>query len=250
MAFLHLPNPPADERGSFKLRILRKYEAYQAKRGDGRTNANQDQGERYEIAVALHLYRNHLLNRSEYLSRWLLSGETGEQSINMGLNNEYDFLLPDSNGLLLGDAKSDSSGLGVYLKKAVSFCLLDFFVKRRADRIAGFCFATPTSPSTMFRTGLRNALEILTTLSDCAGITGMNSQLIPADVKLYFRDRYLSRNGTIREEALAREQEYYLRELRERAGFTFSFLQVASMGEAEMAQQIQFLSDKARWTTR
>jgi hypothetical protein len=250
MAFLHLPDPPVEERGSFRQRILKKYEAYQVKRRDGRTNANQDQGERYEIAVALHLYRNHLLNRSEYLSRWLLPGETGEQSINMGLNNEYDFLLPDAHGVMLGDAKSESSRLGVYLKKAVSFCLLDFHVKRRADRLAGFCFATPSQPATLFRTALRNALEILTTLSDCAGITGMNSQLIPTDVKLYFRGRYLSRNGTIREDALGRGQEYYLRELQERAGFTFQFLQVVPMGEAELAQQMQFLAQKARWTTR
>jgi hypothetical protein len=186
MSFLHLPDPPAEERSSFKQRILRKYAAYQVRRAGGRTNANQDQGERYEIAVALHLYRNHLLNRGEYLSRWLLPGEIGEQSINMGIKNEYDFLLPDGHGVLLGDAKSESSGLGGYLKKAVSYCLLDFHVKHRADRLAGFCFATPSSEARMFRTGLRNALEILTTLSDCAGITGMNSQLIPADVKLYF----------------------------------------------------------------
>ena len=136
MPLLHLPDVPMQERASFKQRILKKYEAYRANRTAGRTNLLQDQGERYEIAVALHLYRNHLVNRSEYLSRWLLKGEGATQSIYMGLNNEYDFLVPDQHGLQLGDAKSDSRGLGVYLKKAVSVVLACWTILSGAAKVA------------------------------------------------------------------------------------------------------------------
>jgi len=247
MALLRLPNVPATESGSFKQRILTKYGAFLANRAAGKINALQDQGERYEIAVALHLYRNHLLNRSEYLSRKSFPGETSTQSISMGINNEYDFLLPDSDGLLLGDAKSESSGLGSPLKKAISFCLLDFHVLHRENRLAGFCFATPAKPVVMFRTALRNAVEILTTLSDCAGITGMNSQLIPTDIKIYFRSRYLLNNNVFREDALLREPNYYRKELHDKAGFTFHFLQVAPMENTALAEQMQKLSAKERW---
>jgi hypothetical protein len=53
----------------------------------------------------------------------------------------------------------------------------------------------------------------------------------------------------MREDALGREPEYYLKELRERAGFTFQFLQVAMMSEDEMAPQMQRLAEKGRWVT-
>jgi hypothetical protein len=249
MSLLHLPDAPVDERNSFKQRILKKYEAFVAKQAAGRTNAIQDQGERYEIAVALYLYRNHLVNKGEYLSRWTLPGEISTQSINMGADNEYDFVLADNHGLMLGDAKSESSGLGVYLKKAVSYCLMDYHVRNRENWLSGFCFATPSDPAAMFRTGLRNSLEILTTLAECSGITGMNSALIPLDVKLYFRNRYLVNGRIMRMDALMREQDYYIRELREHAGFTFQFLQVAAMDQTELARQMQMLSVKARWAT-
>src|ERR1051325_2461585 len=188
MSLLHLPETPVDERNSFKQRILKKFEAFVAKQAAGLTNAIQDQGERYEIAVALYLYRNHLVKKGQYLSRWTLPGEIETQSINMGINNEYDFLMEDGHGLMLGDAKSESSGLGGYLKKAISYCLLDFHVRKRENGLSGFCFATPSSPAAMFRTGLRNSIEVLTGLSECAGITGMNTALIPLNVRLYFRD--------------------------------------------------------------
>lgn len=249
MPLLHLPETPVDERNSFKQRILKKYDAFVAKQAAGLTNAIQDQGERYEIAVALHLYRNHLVNKGQYLSRWTLPGEIETQSINMGMNNEYDFLMEDGHGLMLGDAKSESSGLGEYLKKAVSFCLLDFHVKNRENGLSGFCFATPSSPAAMFRTGLRNSLEILTTLAECSGITGMNSALIPLDVKLYFRNRYLLNGAIMRMDALTREQDYYIKELHEHAGFTFRFLQVPAMDQTELARNMDMLTVKARWTT-
>jgi hypothetical protein len=249
MSQLHLPNVPDAESRSFKQRILAKYEAYLAYRAAGKSNAVQDQGERYEIAVALHLYRNHLLNQSDYLSRKSFPGEIGAQSIHMGHNNEYDFVLPDSasDGLLLGDAKSDHQGLGEPLKKAISFCLLDFHVRQRETNLAGFCFATPAPPDRMFRTALRNAVEILTTLSECSGITGMNSQLIPTDVKIFFRSRYLPDNLTIREDALLRDPQLCLKELHDVAGFTFQFLQVPPMDETMLALQMQMLSTKQRW---
>jgi hypothetical protein len=248
MSLLHLPDIPADERGSFKQRILKKYEAFLAKRESGKSNLLQEQGERYEIAVALHLYWNHLVNKSDYLSRGLLPGELGKQAIYMG-KSEYDFVLPDYRGLMLGDAKSDSSGLGVFLKKAVSYCLLDFHVKKRESSLAGFCFATPSNPAVMDRTALRNSWEILTALVDCEGITGMNRQLIPADIKLYFRNRYLLNNQIIRTDALPREPDYYLKELQEKAGFTFRFLRVTPMDEAELGRQMGMLAAKARWKT-
>jgi hypothetical protein len=99
----------------------------------------------------------------------------------------------------------------------------------------------------MFGTALRNALEILTTLSDCAGITGMNSQLIPTDIKLYFRNRYLVNNQIIRMDSLTQPQDYYLRELHQQAGFTFQFLQVAAMDQAGLARQMETLAAKGRW---
>ena len=247
MPLLHLPDVPPDEIHSFKQRILKKYEAFLAKQAAGGSNALQDQGERYEIAVALYLYRNHLVNNPRFLSRWLLPGETGSQSIYMGINNEYDFLVADTRGILLGDAKSESSGLGGYLKKAISFCLLDHLVRSHENQLAGFCFATPSDPAGMVRTALRNSWEILTTLSDCAGITGMNSQLIPADIKVYFRGRYLAKNQIVRMETLAQSPEYYVRELQEKAGFTFQFLQVAPMTQPELARQMELLVAKARW---
>jgi hypothetical protein len=165
----------------------------------------------------------------------------------MGLNNEYDFLLPDSHGVLLGDAKSEASGLGEYLKKAISFCLLDYFVRSHENQLGGFCFATPANPAGMFWTALRNAYELLTALTDCSGITGMNSQLIPADVKLYFRNRYLKSDKIVRVDALAQTPEFYLSELREKAGFTFRFLQVPAI--ADLEAQMQALASKARWAT-
>jgi len=247
MPLLHLPDVPMQERASFKQRILKKYQAYRANRTAGRTNLLQDQGERYEIAVALHLYRNHLVNKSEYLSRWLLTGEGATQSIYMGLNNEYDFLVPDHHGLQLGDAKSDSRGLGVYLKKAVSFCLLDYFVRGRESGISGFCFATPSEPAVMFRTGLRNSWEVLTGVSDCAGITGMNTQLIPLAVRTHFRYQYTAGGQVIRTDALPHGPEYYLSELRDNAGFTFRFLKVAPMNEPELERQMGLIARNERW---
>jgi hypothetical protein len=249
MSQLQLPKVPDTEKGSFKERILAKHAAYLAYKAAGKSNAVQDQGERYEIAVALHLYRNHLLNCSGYLSRKCFPGEIGTQCIHMGSNNEYDFLLPDpaSEGLLLGDAKSDAKGLGEPLKKAISFCLLDFHVRQRETRLAGLCFATPANPEKMFRTALRNAVEILTTLSECAGITGMNSQLIPTDVKIFFRNRYLSDNRVIREDALSRDPLVCLKELHDIAGFTFQFLKVNPMDEMMLSHQMVMLSTKQRW---
>ena len=138
-------------------------------------------------------------------------------------------------------------GLGVYLKKAISYCLLDFHVRKRENQLAGFCFATPSNPAVMFRTALRNSWEILTTLSECEGITGMNSQLIPTDLKVYFRSRYLVNNQVIRMETLTREPDYYLRELEDKAGFTSQFLKVIAMDQAELARQMEMLSAKARW---
>jgi hypothetical protein len=248
MPLLHLPDVPAAESRSFKQRILAKYDALQANRAAGKVNELQIQGECYEIAVALHLYRHHLLNRSDYLSRKEFPGEVTKQSINMGWNNEYDFLLADSNGLLLGEIKNYSQGLGEYIKKAVSYCLLDRWVLHRENRLAGFCFATPAESAAMFRRTLRNALEILTVLTDCSGITGMNSQLLPSDLKIHFRARYLATdNQTIREDLLSREPDYYLKELEDHAGFTFQFLQVAPLSAAILAQQMQMLETKQRW---
>ena len=247
MSLLRLPDVPVHERNSFKQRILKKYEAYQARRSAGKTNGIQEKGERYEIAVALQLYRTHLVNRSEHLSRWTFPAETGTQSIFMGPRNEYDFLVPDSFGLHLGDAKSDSSGLGGDLKKAISFCLLDYFVQHRAAGISGFCFATPTDPVAMFRSALRNCWEILTGISECAGVTGMNTELIPRAVRTHFRYEYTAGGQVVRTDVLPHGPQHYLSELRDHAGFTFRFLRVAPMDGSELERQMEMLESKARW---
>ena len=249
MSLLHLPEVPESESRSFKQRILAKHRAYVAQKQAGKVNTAQARGERYEIAVALHLYRNHLLNRSDYLSRWKLPGETGRQSVEVGHNNEYDFLLSSSYGLLLGDAKDVSGGLGEYVKKAISFCLLDYHVRNRETRLAGFCFATPQNREARIRSALRNAYEILTTVSDCAGITGMNSQLIPTDIKVYFRDRYLRDGKIVKESELIREVAHYVDELEDKVGFTLDFLRVATMDDATLDQHMEMLETKQPWST-
>jgi len=248
MSLLHLPEVPATESSSFKQRILAKHRAYVAQKDAGKVNAEQARGERYEIAVALHLYRSHLLNRSDYLSRWQLPGEKERQCVNVGHNNEYDFLLSSSFGLLLGDAKDTSGGLGEYLKKAISFCLLDYHVRNRETRLAGFCFATPQNREARIRSALRNAYEILTTISDCAGITGMNSQLIPTDIKIYFRSRYLVNGQIVRESVLTRQVGYYVDELEDKAGFTLDFLQVATMTDTDLHRHMEMLETKQPWS--
>ena len=247
MPLLRIPEPPPDEKTSFKQRIVKKYEAFAAEQQAGKSNTLQDRGERYEIAVALHLYRNHLLNRSEYLTRKPLADDTATQKITMGLDDEYDYLLSSNHGLLLGDAKSDSSGLGGDIKKAISYCLLDRHVRKRENHLGGFSFATPAHPDVLARSVLRNSWEILTAITDCAGITGMNSQLIPTDIKVYFRSRYLMGNQIIRTDALPHGLEYYRRELEQQAGFTFELYRVTAMDQAEIERQMSLLAAKARW---
>jgi hypothetical protein len=249
-SLLHLPDVPVTESRSFKQRILAKHRAYVAQRATGKANAEQAQGERYEIAVALHLYRNHLLNRGDYLSRWQLPDEKERQSVHVGYNNEYDFLLRGSHGLLLGDAKDTGRGLGEYLKKAISFCLFDFHVRNHVTGLSGFCFATPQNREGRIRAALRNAYEILTAVTDCAGITGMNSQLIPADIKKYFRSRYLDlvKGQIVRESALTREVAYYVKELENEAGFTIDFLQVQPMSDDVLEKHMVMLETKQRWS--
>lgn len=246
MSLLHLPAVPVTESHSFKQRILAKHRAYVARKQAGRVNAEQARGERYEIAVALHLYRSHLLNRSEYLSRWQLPGETERQSVHVGFNNEYDYLLGSSYGLLLGDAKDTSGGLGEYVKKAISFCLLDYHVRNHQTGLAGFCFATPQNRDLRIRSALRNAYELLTAVTDCAGITGMNSQLIPANIKIYFR-RYLVNGQIKRESELTREIAYYVKELEVKAGFTLDFLQVKPMTDDDLQRHMVMLETKQPW---
>jgi len=249
MSLLHLPDVPIAEKHSFKQRILAKHRAYLAQKSAGKVNAEQDRGERYEIAVALHLYRNHLLNRSDYLSRKQLPDDKAVQCVNVGHNNEYDFLLSSSNGVLLGDAKDTGGGLGEPVKKAISYCLLDYHVRNRESRLAGLCFATPQNREVRIRSALRNAYELLTTVSDCSGITGMNSALIPTDLKIYFRSRYLLDHGqVVRESALNREVNCYVTELEQKAGFTIEFLQVATMSEAVLADQMNMLLTKQPWS--
>jgi hypothetical protein len=245
MSLIHLPVPPLNERRSVKQRILRKYEVYRNREQRNALNDNQERGERYEIAVAIHLYRNHLLTRADYLSRWHEEPED-RQHIYVGLNNEYDFLLDAHGGLLIGDAKSDSRELGAYTKKAASFCLYDRYVLHR-ETIQGWCFATPTEPAHMFLRTLRNVLEVVSGASEAAGITGLNSQLIPSEIKLHFWTRYIERDGSLRANKLTGPPDQYLAELREKAKLTFEFIQVPMISREALAKEIRALEAKERW---
>lgn len=234
---LTLPFVPADEWPSVPVRIARKFEAFEAERKRGATNRNREQGELYEIAAAILLYYQRLIRTGRQLSRWQLPGETQPQSISMGQNNEYDFVAEDG-GVLLGEAKSEFSGLGEYIKKAVSFCLCDRLVRGGCDKLAGFCFVTPRPAESLQRSAVANAIGILSGFEEASGISGMNSQLIPLAMKQRFR-RYTPKDRAPQPSELSLPLAHYLAEIRAHAGIDIRVLTLSAVPEDRLREDVR-----------
>lgn len=247
MVRLTLPQPPPDEMASVKQRILRKYEAYLLRRDARTANDTELDGERYEIAAAVHLYLQRRLVDGTHLSRWERPGEaSGSQKIWMGHNNEYDFLLGELGGVLLGDAKSYTSGLGPYTKKLVSFCLMDSLIDKGVNRILGFCFVCPAVNPMLVRSTVANAIGILSGYAEGSGAAGMDSQQVPLAMKLHFR-RYTRNNRAPQPNELTEPIEHYLEELAVLAGFRVEFMVVPLLHDEALERQMERLASKERF---
>jgi hypothetical protein len=176
------PNVPHNETRP-KDRILKKYAEYMYEHGRNTKDANSLQGERYEIAVAVHLYNHHKLGHGQQIGRWTptkpgLPPPAVSQDVTIGHNTEYDFYLrgtanwpnlPVNNRDILGEAKSYNNGLGTYIKKAVTYCMHD-------RTLGGLCFVTPQDPYFFFLYMMQQVHSVLANpVANSQGIAGGDS---------------------------------------------------------------------------
>jgi len=142
---VNLPVPPATE-ATVSDRIMTKYVRYitaaaAAAPGDGRLK-----GERYEINAVVHLNTLNKLTNPNQISRWIRQGEAN-QSINCGVNTEFDFAVnanlynnlvaagvPALAGVLLGDAKNIQGTYGPAVKSLAAYAMSN------PAQSAGICF--------------------------------------------------------------------------------------------------------------
>jgi hypothetical protein len=161
-------------------RIQAKYEAYRSRLvDDPNPGGNMSYvGERFEIAVAAEMYRRGRLTHGQQISRWSSRNEVASQSVTLGAQIEYDFVIPSTQrfakftpvmqvqGAILGEAKSNARALGGYIKKAATYCLHD------PTGLAGYCFVTPQIQATFWRTLVANTYAMLADPDESAGIAG------------------------------------------------------------------------------
>lgn len=169
------PNFVGPEANSVRNRIQKKYDEYMTQHDAGTANSAQLKGERYEIVVAVELYKKNLFTAPRQISRWNALGEAA-QNISLGENTDYDFILPSNKsipriqalvekGPVLGEAKSYSDGLGTYIKKAVGYCIND-------PTLGGFCFVTPMNDYELFLQMTQETIAILAGKQGTPAITG------------------------------------------------------------------------------
>lgn len=190
------PQVPMAE-GDVRARIVSKYAEYIAVHSGRNADPVQLQGERYEIAAIIALRQR--FTHGNQISRWHRWGAS--QSISIGHNTEYDFIIPTSQqiprmpqvqGPLLGEAKSYANGLGAYVKKAVGYCLND-------PTLGGFCFVTPGGDYAFFLQMMQMTIAILAGAEGAPGISGgdawknavaRNGKPSGAQILQYFRGQY------------------------------------------------------------
>jgi hypothetical protein len=193
------PVVPGNEH-NVRDRILAKYNEYHQLLQQGGDRITL-QGERYEVITAIAMYNRRLFTDGNQIGRWN-TPPTPSQSISLGENTEYDFIIPTSTriaqlplvlGPLLGEAKSYSSRLGEYFKKAVGYCLND-------PTLGGFCFVTPGKEYPLFMLMVYTTIEILAGREEAPGITGGSTWKRSArqgkpdgpDIVRHFREKYFT----------------------------------------------------------
>lgn len=177
------PAVPAAEMTP-KARILKKYSEYmyELNRGDVVQSAARTttlQGERYEIAVAVAMLQMGKFTSGNQIGRWTPNkpglAPVVKQDVTLGGNTEYDFILPGTAAWantpttvkpILGEAKSYNNGLGVYIKKAITYCMHD-------ATLGGICFVTPQNPYVFFLYMMQQVHSVLANPNaNSSGIAG------------------------------------------------------------------------------
>jgi hypothetical protein len=227
-----------------------------------RNNPNPDpglsaqlKGERYEIVVAIYLYKKGKFTNGNQISRWAIDGILRNQEIKIGFNTEYDFFLPgaaasfpllvanvpNANGFgnILGETKH-GNGIGAYMKKAAGYCLHD-------PSLGGFCFATPTMEFSTFQSMIENTYTVLSkpglTPALCGGPSWTNRPAAlgkPSGVQIqqHFQQYATHANRQALKKASVRS---IVSELATHAGFIIACFQVPAKNHNELAVMVRDL---------
>ena len=253
---INYPNVPFTEI-NVRDRIRAKFGEYSAVvREQGNPGGARLQGERYEIAVAIHLYQHGRLTHGNQIGRWVEDGIMRHQEVKIGFNTEYDFALPGAAtfpllvgaipavgaiaGPLLGEAKSYNNGLGAYMKKATGYCLHD-------PTLGGFCFVTPGPQAATWRNMVGNAYEVLSNPQVTPGIAGgpgwmnraaANGKPAGAAIVAHFQQY---QPEAARMERQGRSVRTITTELAAHAGFVMVCLQVPNPSHAALTVMVRDL---------